>query len=657
MLGELEWRMGRGTAALASMQRAAALSPGDVSVHQILARGLQALGRLAEAEVSYRRVLKIAPQNADAHNDMGNVLLLLDRLVEAEMSYRRAVHLRPDYVEAHSNLGNALRALGRLPQAEDSLRRALRIRPEYVEAHNNLGAVLRALGRFGEAEASLRQALQLKPALAEAHNNLGNVLRALGRLAEAEESYRRALQIRPQYVDAQANLAGVVLELGRAAEATAGYRQALRIRPQYPQAYDGLLLSLLYQAGVSAEELLRAHRDYDAGFGAPLRAQWADHRARRGADSSSDRRLKVGYVSPDLRQHSVAHFIAPVLRERDRRAVEIFCYAEVAREDDTSSALRELSDHWLNTVGTSDAVLAERIVADEIDILVDLAGHTAGNRLLVFARKPAPIQVSWLGYPHTTGLSAMDYRLVDAITDPPGEADRRASETLIRLEDGFLCFEPPTAAPRPCAPPCLASNYVTFGSFNNPAKLSPDALESWARLLKRTPNSRLLLKGRGFAEETTRQAFLTRFAAHGGDAARVILAGQLERLTDHLASYERIDIALDTFPYNGATTTCEAMWMGVPLVTILGSAHAGRVGASLLATVGLPELVAPSVEAYIDTAAALATDPGRLSSVRESLRERMAGSTLCDAPRFARKLETTYRELWRRLRAGASDAA
>ena len=307
-----------------------------------------------------------------------------------------------------------------------------------------------------------------------------------------------------------------------------------------------------------------------------------------------ERRLKIGYVSPDFCQHSVAYFIEPLLRAHERQAVEVFCYADVTRPDSVTARLRGYADHWLITVGRSDDELAERILTDSIDILVDLAGYTSKNRLGVFARKAAPVQVSWLGYPNTTGLAAMDYRLVDAVTDPVGEADAWASETLVRVDGGFLCYGSGKDVPKPTVPPCLTSRTVTFGSFNNPAKLSDATLDTWARLLERLPKTRLLLKGKPLGDAATRSFFLSRLAERGVAPERVELVAWLSNEAMHLALYDRVDIALDPFPYNGTATTCEALWMGVPVVTLLGDRHAGRVGASLLTQVGFTDWIAGS---------------------------------------------------------------
>jgi protein O-GlcNAc transferase len=325
----------------------------------------------------------------------------------------------------------------------------------------------------------------------------------------------------------------------------------------------------------------------------------------------------------------------------------VFCYAEVRAPDARTERFKGYADHWVSTVGMPDEAVAECIRRDGIDVLMDVAGHTANNRLPVFARKPAPVQMTWLGYPNTTGLQTIDYRLVDAVTDPEGEADALASEALVRLPGGFLCYDAPNDAPLPGPPPSLTTGVVTFGSFNNPAKMSASTLDAWAKLLTRIPLAHLLLKGKPFTDAAARALYLDRLDERGVAPERIELVGWLPD-EDHLAHYGRVDVALDPFPYNGTTTTCEALWMGVPVVTLRGDRHVGRVGASLLTQIGMSNLIADSVEAYVETAVALAGDPARLSELRHSLRPRMAASPLCDAPAFARKIEHAHRTMWQR---------
>ena len=357
-------------------------------------------------------------------------------------------------------------------------------------------------------------------------------------------------------------------------------------------------------------------------------------------------RLRIGYVSPDFRKHSVAYFLEPLLRAHNKNSVEVFCYAEVLRPDVVTDRFKSLADGWLFTVGMSAENLTRRIREDGINILVDLAGHTAKNRLSVFTCKSAPVQVTWLGYPNTTGLRSIDYRLVDAVTDPHGEADALAVETLVRLPDGFLCYDPPDEAPKPTPPPCANGAAITFGSFNNPAKLSAMTLDAWAAILGQLPNARLLLKGKPFADQVTRELFLDRFAQRGVATKRIELMAWVPNTTSHLAAYQEVDISLDPFPYNGTTTTCEALWMGVPVVALSGNRHASRVGASLLRRLNLDELIARDAGEYVQIAVNLADQRDRLADLRRRLRPRMTASPLCDAPAFARHMEAVYRRMW-----------
>ena len=616
-------------------------NPDLAEAHSNLGNVLKDQGKRDEAIAAYRQAIGIEPNLAEAHSNLGNALKDQGKVDEAIAAYRQAIGIKPDLAEAHCNLGVALEKQSKFDEAVAAYRQAIGFNPDYAEAHSNLGNALKDQGKLDEAVAAYRQAIGIKPDFAEAHYNLGNALKDQGKLDEAVAAYRQAIGIKPDYAEAHSNLGNVLKDQGKLDEAVAAYRQAICIKPDLAEAHSNLLFSLSYHDKSTADHLFAEHREWDERHGRQVSRPTA-----YANDRSVGRRLKIGYVSPDFRTHSVAYFVEPLLKGHDRQAVEVFCYAEVKRPDKVTAHLQGLADHWLVTVGLSDEELAERIRADGIDILVDLAGHTANNRLLVFARKPAPVQVTWLGYPNTTGLEAIDYRLVDAVTDPVGEADAWASETLVRLEGGFLCYSALKDAPEPTVPPCLKTGTVTFGSFNNPAKVSAATLDAWATLLSRLPQARLLLKGAPFADAATRALFLARLGERGVAAERVELVAWLPGTAAHLALYHRVDIALDPFPYNGTTTTCEALWMGVPVVTLRGDRHAGRVGASLLSQIGLTDLIANSVEEYVEIALALAGNPGRLDNLRRALRPLMVASPLCDGRVFARKMEAAFRTMW-----------
>lgn len=580
---------------------------------------------------------------ADYFFKLGNSLNDQGRFEEAIAAYRRAIALKPDFAAAHYNVGNALSNQNKLEEAIAAYRRAIAIKPDLAVAHFNLANTLTKLDKFDEAIGAYRRALVLRPDFVAAHSNLGRALEEQAKLGEAILAYRRAIAISPDFAAAHCNLGNALMNQGKLEDAIAAYRRAIAIQPGFAVAHSNLLLCLNYHDELTSDQLFAEHLEWGRRFAVPERRQCTHANSREAG-----RRLRIGYVSPDLYRHSVAYFLEPLLEYRDQQAVEIYCYADLLRPDAVTARLQTLSDHWLVTVALSDDALAERIRTDGVDILVDLAGHTAKNRLGVFARKPAPVQVTWLGYPNTTGLKALDYRLVDAVTDPLGEADARASETLVRLDDGFLCYGGFEDAPEPVPPPCLATGAVTFGSFNNPTKISQATVRAWAKLLIRRPEARLLLKATPFADDATRTLFRARFAECGVEAERVELAARVPDAAEHFAVYHRVDIALDPFPYNGTTTTCEALWMGVPVVALRGDRHAGRVGASLLGRVGLADLIADSVDDYVEIALALAGDPRHLEALRSSLRPRMKASPLCDGPAFARKIEAAFRVMWRR---------
>jgi protein O-GlcNAc transferase len=640
-LGNALREQGRLEEAIGAYRQAIGVKADYAEAYSNLGVVLEDQCKLDEAIAAARRAISIKPDYAEPHNNLGNALEDQGKLDEAIVAYRRAIGIRPDYAEAHSNLGNALRQQGKLDEAITACGRAVGIKPDHAQAYSNLGNALRDQGKHEEAIAAYRKAIYINPDYAEAYSNLGGALEDQGKLDEVIAACRRAIGIKPDYAEAYCNL-GVAMEgQGKLDEAIAAYRQATGIKPDYADAHSNLLFCLNRSDKVTAEQLFAAHLEWDERHGQQAVRPTAYSHNREPA-----RRLRIGYVSPDFRQHSVAYFVEPLLQGHDRQQVEVFCYAEVVRPDQVTARLQGLADHWLTTVGLSDDAVAERIRADGIDILVDLAGHTAHNRLQVFARKPAPVQVTWLGYPNTTGLKAIDYRLVDAVTDPAGEADAFASETLVRLEGGFLCYAGGKDALEPAAPPCLKTGRVTFGSFNNPAKVSAATFDAWAALLTRLPQAQLLLKGKPFADDGTRMLCLQRLGERGVSADRVELMAQLPDPAAHLAAYHRVDIGLDPFPYNGTTTTCEALWMGVPVVTLRGDRHAGRVGASLLTQIGVSDLIAASVEEYVAIAAALAVDPGRLNELRQTLRARLAASPLCDGRAFASKVEAAFRAMW-----------
>lgn len=615
--------------------------------HANLGAVLRALGRHAEAEAAYRHAISLDPQMAAAHYNLANLLTEQNRRAEAEASFRTALKHQTDYPAAWNGLGTLLQRKGMLTEAAQAFRHAARQAPDWAEAHTNLGVVLLGLEQRDAAAAALHQALAANPAHAPAQGNLGALHLRAGRPMAAEVACRAAVALAPDEHRWLANLA-VALEMqGRHEEAEACYRQALALRPDYAVGHGNLLFALNYRTDLSAEAIFAEYQSWDRSHArhlAPAARQFA-------LDCTPGRRLRVGYVSPDFRQHAVALFAEPLLAAHDRSAVELFCYADVVVPDATTKRLRALADQWRFTVGTSDAELAEMIRQDHIDILVDLAGHTAGNRLLTFARKPAPVQVAYLlGHGYTTGLSAMDAFLADAELAPEG-TQALFSERLIRLPRIPLAYAPPADMPPVSPPPASVNGFVTFGHFGRPERLNEQVIAAWARILRAVPRSRLVLNNRPFQEAAFRALFIARFAAHGIDPGRLDLVYTTPQ-THAWAAYSGIDIALDPFPHNAGTTTIEALWQGVPVVSLAGRPTVGRFGASILHAVGLDDWVVHDVDFYVARAVAAAADTGALAQLRAELRPRFAASPLHDAAGLARLVEATYRALWDEWRQG-----
>ncbi|MDA8125562.1 MAG: tetratricopeptide repeat protein [Deltaproteobacteria bacterium] len=544
----------------------------------------------------------------------------------------------------------ALRMLGVIAEGQGRDDEALRYMEASVKgdapdaiAMYNLALFLDRRKRYDEALLHYRKAVALNPSYESAWNNLGALRQRQGFLTEAEECCRKVLAIDPRHVMAYGNLGNILKEQGRSAEAVAAYRTALKLKPDFFAMHSNLLQALCYTA-VPDQELLAEHRAFAESLKAFVPA--SGEGCAGGHNDKGSRKLRIGYVSPDFRLHSVAYFVEPILRHHCRDHFDITCYSDVAVPDRVTERLRALATQWRDIAGKDDAAVAGLVAADGIDILVDLAGHSGGNRLGVFFRKPAPVQVSYIGYPATTGLSALDFRLTDGWTDPPGQ-EAFHTETLVRLAGGFLCYQPPAEAPPPPdQAPVQKNGFITFGSFNYLPKVSPAVLDLWSAVLKAVPASRLCLKAKSFNDAPTRERYEQAFAARGIGSDRLILKGYSAGLVEHLSAYGEIDIALDTFPYNGTTTTLEALWMGVPVLALQGTNHRSRVSWSILSRAGLTGLVAPSEEKYIALAQFLASDAERLTGLHRGLRTAVARSSLCDARGCAQSLEEAYRAMW-----------
>jgi predicted O-linked N-acetylglucosamine transferase (SPINDLY family) len=562
------------------------------------------------------------------------------RLAEAERIYRQVLARQPNHPEALKLLGVLAAQVGNSDAGIELIRRAIRIKSDDAEAHNNLGVILRDKGQFDEAIAACRQAIRLKPDFAEAYNNLGTALMDVGQLDEAIAACRQAIRLKPDYSKAHNNLGNALKDMGRLDEAIASQQQAIRLKPDHAGLHSNLVFTVQYHPGYDGKMIHEELRRWNLRHAEPLRKLIQPH----ANDRDPDRRLRIGYVSADFRRHSVGHFVLPLLERHDRQFGDVFCYCNLQVSDDFTERMKCCCGHWRNILGLSDQEAVSLIRSDAIDILVDLSGHTAGNRLPLFALKPAPIQVTYLGYPNTTGMTAMDYRLTDALADPPGMNDELNVERLWRLPGCAWCYDPADASPDSQV---RGNGPITFGCFNAFAKINEPLIEIWARLLKHVPGSKLLVKSAGAGESSAQRWLMEQFAKHGISGQRIEMRGRIADPRGHLSLYGQIDVALDTYPYHGTTTTCEALWMGVPVVSLAGRTHVSRVGVSLLHNVGLPELIAESPEKYVQIAADLAGDLPRLAELRRTLRDRVKTSPLMDAPRFARNVEAAYRQMWR----------
>jgi protein O-GlcNAc transferase len=612
------------------------------------ARARHRAGDRPGAERLYRRVLAVRPDDPRARLLLGTLLAQGGAVAEAAEHFARAAEADPANADALTALGTALAQLGRTEEAAGQFTRALTVNPDHVQARFSLGVLETGDGALEQAAEQFRRVLALQPGHADARLNLAEVLRRSQRYEEALAVLDDAVRRHPRLSPLKVNRGKVLKALGRLPEAEAAYREALAVNPNDAVAYEGLLLCTLYDP----ERDPAAIRDLHAEWGARLDAS-VPPPAAHANDPDPDRPLKIGYLSPDLRDHPVASFIGPALAHHDPDRYPVTCYASVARPDAVTGRLQARVPEWRDVRPLNDAALANLIRRDGIDVLVDLAGHTAGSRLPVLALSPAPVQATWLGYPATSGLPAVGYRLTDDLADPPG-AEGLYVERLERLEGTFCAFEPPPDAPDPGPLPALANGHVTFGSQANPVKVNAKVVALWARVLAAVPDARLFLAGAEYAAGPVRERVLSTLSAGGVAPERVAFdTGTGLSKADFMARYRPMDIGLDTFPYAGHTSTCESLWMGVPVISLAAGWYIQRVGASLLAAVGLPDLAVDSADAYVERARALADDLPALAELRDGLRQRMARSPLLDGAGLTRRLEAAYRRMWRRWCEGA----
>ena len=701
---------GRADEAVACFQHALKLDAQSVVTISGLGLAFQAAGKLAQAESYLRHAVELSPSDAGVRNNLGNLRMLLGDFAGAVESYSQAVRMAPGFVEGYYNLGNAFMAQKMPEQAVSQFRQAIQRKPDHAQAHNNLGVALSELGKFPEAISCFRQALRLVPGYIDAQNNLRTALHrqeqlgasglrsvlpsertsqsaewylnqgtgfldqrnpeaaltylrqaialdpksakayntlgaalGMGRretrdMEEMISCFQRAIELKPDDSDAYSNLGIVLKDQGRLDDAIECFRSALKCRPQSSELHSNLLYTQHFRDQETRESLFEEHRRWDQQHGLPLAKFIRPHLN----DRSPGRRLRIGYISPDFYRHPVGRFMLPLLTTHDRNQFEISCYSSVRNPDPMTDQCRAHSDRWQNTNGLADAQMADLIRNDQIDILVDLTMHMANHRLLVFARKPAPVQVTYLAYCGTTGLSAIDYRITDPYIDPVGTPEPYYSEKSVHLPETYWCYEPTELAPPVKTLPALESGSVCFGSLNNFCKVTPAAFSVWCQILRAVPGSTLLIHA---YEGSHRERAISALVEHGIAPDRLKFTG-FQPAAEYFGTYQKIDIALDPFPYGGGTTSCDALWMGVPVVSLAGKTGVGRGGLSILSNLGLADLVAEDRAAYVRIAAELANDLPRLADLRKTLRATMQASPLMNQPRFTKHLELAYRTMW-----------
>ncbi len=631
---------GRGVEAAASFRQGGRINRSLAGAYNNQGIALAGQKLPVDALQSFREALRINPNHVEARYNLGNALNDLGNPAEAETCYRQVLRINPNHADAHNNLGNALKNQGKLTDAAACYRLAVRINPQLADAHNNLGVALRDQNQFEEAAACYRQALSLNPQLADVQVNLGNVLYKQQKVAEAIACYRQAVRLDPKHAQAYDNLGIVSKDQGRLEEALTYFRRALDLKPDYVTAHSNLIYTLHYCPGQDAAALYAECRRFNELHALSLKKLIQPH----ANDKTPERRLRIGYVSPDLGSHPVGRFFLPLLEAHDKTNFEIVCYSALNVADAITDRCQKSANVWRGIFGQPDEQVAQLIRHDRIDILVDLTMHTASNRLLLFARKPAPLQVTYLSYCSTTGLDTIDYRLTDATMDPPGLNDPFYSEQSVRLPNTYWCYQQMFKTPEIGPAPVVQTGQITFGCLNNFCKVSAPTLETWCRLLQTVSGARLLLHARPGDHRERVQDFLVQ---RGIAAERLLFMDSLPT-TEYFRAYQHVDIGLDPFPYGGGTTTCDALWMGVPVVTLAGQTGVGRGGVSILSNVGMTDWIAQNTDEYVRIAAERAKDWQRIAALRGTLRDKMRQSPLMDAPRFARAIEMAYREMWRK---------
>jgi predicted O-linked N-acetylglucosamine transferase (SPINDLY family) len=635
-LGVIAHQIGRDDVAIEFIQQAIRLDPASADTHCNLGEAYRTSGRLDEAIAEYQHALALRPNYPEVQNNWGLALATQGQLEPALAAYHRALELQPDFAAAHYNLGNALKAQSQLEEAERAFLRAIELHPAFPEAHNNLGALLAQQGRDEEAIAAYRSALAIKPDHVEARNNLGDALRSCGQLDEALAEYNRALGLDPRKAYIHTNIGNVWKEKGQVGRAIEAYRRSFQLKPG-AGVQSNVIYTLLFSAEPAPEAIAREQQEWHRHFAAPVASAIRPHPNNR----DPERRLRIGYVSADFRAHVVGRNLLPLFHSHDHDHFEVIGYSSVPRPDRLTAEFAQYADRWRDVTLESDEALAGIIRSDSVDILVDLTQHMAGNRLAVFARRPAPVQVSFAGYPASAGVEAIEYRLSDRWLEE--DAGAHTSEHVFFI-DSFWCYDSCGIDVPVNDLPARENSGITFGSLNNFCKINDAVLRLWARVLVQVQNSRLLILA-GLGDH--RQRTIDFLGQHGVEAHRIEFIAPCPH-DAYLQQYHRLDIVLDPFPYGGHTTSLDALWMGVPVVSLAGGTSVSRAGLSILNNLGLPDLVAFSEDDYVRIAVDLAGNLSRLTKLRTTSRGRMEASVLMNAPHFARQVEAAFRSMWRR---------
>ena len=626
-------------------KKAIALRPDYAEAYSNLGVALQLLGKIQDAKISYIKAIALKPDYAEVYSNLGGIMQLLDKLDDAEIAYKKAIALKPDYAEAHNNLGGILLSLGKLEDAEIVYKKAIALKPDYAEAYSNLGIALQLLGKLEDAKINYIKAIALKRDYAEAYNNLGNTLLKLNELEDAEIVYKKTIALKPDNAEAYNNLGGILLSLGKIEDAEIVYKKAIALKPDYAEVSSNLLFCYSNMNSIDPEELYARHCFFGQQLEGPLRNSWKRHDNLK----VPERCLQIGFISGDFHGHPIANYIAPILEHLALYPkLSLHAYCNSAISDDTTDRLKTYFAYWHQTNNLSDDVLAEKILLDGIDILFDLSGHTGKNRLQTFARKPAPIQISWLGYPGTTGLMAMDYYITDRFLVPTRQAELFFTEKIVRL---------PASAPfrlldniPPINPlPSLKNGYTTFGSFNRRNKINLHTISLWSKILRAIPNSRIFL---GAMEIDRDDDTLIGYFGQEGITRERISFFKRCNLDTYLKLHYQIDICLDTFPYGASTTSCYALLMGVPTLTLVGRNMASRVGAWAQSHSGLEGFISHHETELIEKALYWVDHLIELASIREGLRARFMASAMWQESLIAEALDCALRIMWQRWCAG-----